>query len=175
VNNFPSIQATVYGTNVGTGGSPGSFFSLQLSSGQEWLDNLFGFIDWNQDGDFSDAQETVFEHYFTGSGTNNPAWAALILESPILVPASAVNGTSVLRCISTFVATVPDPCLNASYGEAQDYRINVLGGSGGSTSEPRATDCATLDVTSSGFKVVCVVVSSDQPTGTSFDFYATER
>jgi len=173
-----TIEATIYGVNTATGGSAGSNFNLQLSSGQEWLDNLFAWIDWNRDGDFEDAQEIIFEHYFAGSPstTNNPIWDDLITEAGIVVPPTALNGENVLRTISRYSTTVPDPCLNATFGETHDYKITILGATAPSGSgAERACDCAPSDITASGFKVNCAVVTSDLSISTSFDFYATEH
>ena len=169
-----TIQATLYGTNTATGGFAGSDFTIAMASGPEWLDNLFAWIDWNQDGDFYDSQEVIFEGYFTGSGSNNPAFAA-VLGDLLTVPNFAANGYTVMRAVSKWVVTIPNPCGSSSYGETQDYKILVLGGSGVSTAEPRPTNCNVSNITNTGFQVYCSVASSGIRQGTGFDFYATEH
>jgi len=170
-----TIQATLYGVNTATGGSAGSFYNISMASGQEWKDNLFAWIDWNQDGDFLDAQEIIFEHYFSEPGsTNNPAWAAVITDAGLVVPSAANNGVTLLRAMSRFVTTIPNPCGTFAYGETQDYKILVAGASGASTAEPRASNCNVSSVSVSGFKVNCTDVISGAKKGTNFDFYATE-
>jgi hypothetical protein len=168
VNNFNIVskQATVYGLCH----DAEAFFNISLRSSEEWQDGVFAFIDWNQDGDFEENNEVLVQE-------NNPSpYNALITEPLLTVPMTAVNGVTVMRTMSLYASNIPAPCGTFAWGETQDYRINVVGSCGGaSSSEPRACDCNPKDITASGFKVYCAIVSSDRPFNTSFDFYATEN
>jgi hypothetical protein len=73
-------------------------------------------VDWNQDGDFIDANESIS---VTGTPGNGPYTAN------IDVPVTANLGSSRLRVRITFTGAV-DPCGNTTYGETEDYLFNVL-------------------------------------------------
>ncbi len=73
-------------------------------------------VDWNQDGDFADANETVTVIGTPGTGP---------YTANIDVPATANLGSSRLRVRITFTGVV-DPCGNTTYGETEDYIFNVL-------------------------------------------------
>ena len=75
-------------------------------------------IDYNQDGDFDDAGENVY----------NSATGAGPYLSNITIPATALTGTTTMR-IRLFDAVlgngVNGPCGLADYGEVEDYSINI--------------------------------------------------
>ena len=91
--------------------------------GLEFSSNFMVFVDWNKDGDFADAGETYSAGEITGStGTDSKQ-----LVYPILVPATATPGATRLRVKKLFGTTNQnDPCLGTSYGQAEDYTLNVL-------------------------------------------------
>ncbi len=71
-------------------------------------------VDWNNDGDFSDAGETL-----TVSGTpGNGPYTALIN------PPDGSTGDRIMRIRITWTGTV-SPCGTTTYGEVEDYRIYV--------------------------------------------------
>lgn len=94
-------------------------------------------IDWNQDSDFNDAGEQVF---VSAIGSVD------IYTGTIAVPAGAPLGTTRMRVRlhdthdgSSYTNNFNDtPCGLASYGEVEDYTINVTAG-GGTT--PPNDDC----------------------------------
>lgn len=73
-------------------------------------------VDWNQDGDFSDPNETVTVVGTPGTGP---------YTANIDVPVTANLGSSRLRVRITYTGAV-DPCGNTTYGETEDYLFNVL-------------------------------------------------
>lgn len=73
------------------------------------------YIDWNQDGDFSDAGETIV----LGSGVG-PSYS-----TTITVPASALGGYTTMRVRVGFNSA--PACGNVTYGETEDYTIFVVG------------------------------------------------
>ena len=73
-------------------------------------------IDWNRDGDFTDLGELVFCPYAKIS-IKTKAW--------IKVPLTAVAGKTIMR-IAVRQDRQPLSCGNFSYGEVEDYTINVL-------------------------------------------------
>jgi hypothetical protein len=73
-------------------------------------------IDWNQDGDFYDAGEQIIMGGSPGVGPYNGL---------ITVPPTALLGTTRMRIRITWTGIV-DPCGITTYGEVEDYTINVL-------------------------------------------------
>jgi len=173
VNLFATESTILYGPNH-TGG-PDSFFNITLSSGPEWRDNLFAFIDWNQDADFEDPQEVVMEYYFPNLGFNNvPAYDVDQTEANITVPSFASDGVTVLRAMTLYIVGTPAPCGTFSWGETQDYRVDVVGGDNSATNQPRGAICTAGAPTASGFRIYCTDFN-DNRVGTSVHFYAVEN
>ncbi len=78
-------------------------------------DNVRAWVDWNQDGDFTDDGE----EFILGSGAGP-------FTTSIEVPEDAAIGYTTLRVGLTY-NTTPGPCDYAGYGETEDYTINVGG------------------------------------------------
>ena len=77
-------------------------------------------IDWNQDYDFNDAGEIVAQQ---NSGITT-SWTGTIH-----IPASAPAGNYRIRIEGMYFeenSGVFDPCISATYGEAEDYKLIVL-------------------------------------------------
>jgi hypothetical protein len=119
INNPTSC--TNYGdyTNLSTTVSAGMTYPISITNGNTSYpsDQCGIWIDWNQDQDFSDAGETI-----TVSGTPGVG----PYTANITPPAGAVPGTTRLRVRITYTGAV-DPCGSATYGEVEDYSVNVLG------------------------------------------------
>ncbi|UOG75113.1 M4 family metallopeptidase [Hymenobacter tibetensis] len=76
------------------------------------------FIDYNQDGDFTDSGETV---------VNGSSSSAATLSSNFTVPASAKNGVTRLRILLSDASSTTS-CGSYGYGETEDYSITISGG-----------------------------------------------
>lgn len=114
--------------------------SFQGYTGGNFTNKFIVFIDWNQDGDFADADET----YFGTSGTtvtvvNSTGIDGKTGTGSIAVPATALTGNTRMRVKKNFGSTTfyLSPCYSsgttlaatsgtAGYGQAEDYTINVL-------------------------------------------------
>ncbi len=79
-------------------------------------DEFWGWIDWNQDGDFLDASETIFFDYTAINGD-------FTATADIVVPADAVLGTTLMRISLADGGT--HSCGIFSYGEVEDYTLNI--------------------------------------------------
>jgi hypothetical protein len=77
------------------------------------------YVDWNQDGDFNDASETIT----LGSGVG-PNYI-----TNISVPSTALGGYTTMRVRVGF-SGIPSACGTLSYGETEDYTIKVSGTAG---------------------------------------------
>ncbi|MTB50237.1 M14 family zinc carboxypeptidase [Lewinella sp. W8] len=72
------------------------------------------FIDYNADGDFSDNGEVVFQSAGSNTRTGN-----------ILIPSGAVLGNTRVRISMQWNAYVGSSCGSFTYGEVEDYTINI--------------------------------------------------
>ncbi len=80
-------------------------------------------IDYNQDGDFTDANELVYD---IGVASEN------ITTGNITVPGSAFIGSTRMRVSMKYYdvnddSTLPEPCANFAYGEVEDYTVTIIG------------------------------------------------
>lgn len=80
-------------------------------------DNVYLFIDWNQDRDLNDANEMIPLTYTATSGT----FTATGIITP---PAEAVLGNTRMR-VKLIDGNNSTPCTTYSWGEIEDYTVNV--------------------------------------------------
>jgi len=73
-------------------------------------------IDYNQDGDFADSGEQVF---------NRNRTTATPISGSFTVPASALVGQTRMRVSMKYNAS-PTSCETFSYGEVEDYTVNIV-------------------------------------------------
>ncbi len=84
-------------------------------------DEIYAWFDWNQDGDFDDADE--FKQLTKNSGTSG--------QATISVPEDAVLGITRMRLRVAYYPTSAVPCDFMEYGEVEDYNVNVTNDGGG--------------------------------------------
>jgi hypothetical protein len=87
-------------------------------SGTHYTASVAVYIDWNQDGDFLDADETVY----TYSATTG---LATIPVGTVDVPGTALLGSTTMRVVLTEGSSIPPSCGTYSYGETEDYTVIV--------------------------------------------------
>jgi len=97
--------------------------TIKGNTGGNYTNNFAVFIDWNQDGDFADSGET----YSVGTIVNSTGTDTKQLTYDITVPVGATVGNTRMRVKKQFGTTSPltDPCTGASFGQAEDYTLNV--------------------------------------------------
>ncbi|SCY60014.1 reprolysin-like metallopeptidase [Flavobacterium caeni] len=86
-----------------------------------WLGSVYSegyavFIDYNQDGDFSDSGETAWTRSAT---TTTP------VSGTITIPATAALGATRMR-VSMRYNAVPSACGSFTYGQVEDYTVNIV-------------------------------------------------
>jgi len=124
INNYSSSTGgyedfTALSTNV----SAGSSYPINLTSGtfaSYSSDQVLVWIDFNQDGDFDDAGEAVL---VTPESTS--PWSGTIS-----IPSGAYNGPTRMRIRmhDNSLGANTTPCGNSSYGQVEDYSVNITGG-----------------------------------------------
>jgi hypothetical protein len=77
-------------------------------------------IDYNQDGDYTDAGEEVFKEGTTLVGPRN-------VTGSFIVPFTALTGTTTMRVIvaESIAGAALTPCLTYSFGETEDFLIDI--------------------------------------------------
>ena len=121
--NNPSTSTAGYEdfTAVSTTVAQGSTYTFTgtISTGYA-EDEIIVWIDFNQDQDFDDPGEEVFNSP-TGVGPHS---------GPINIPANAMTGNTRMRVRLHDTANGPNatPCGNSTYGQVEDYSINITTG-----------------------------------------------
>ncbi|KAA9333439.1 T9SS type A sorting domain-containing protein [Hymenobacter busanensis] len=110
-------NGTATSTTVAAGSSQTIYYSAAFTS-TAYTEYFKIYIDWNADGDFTDAGELVASR----SGT-----AATTQSSVFTVPSTAKNGAHRMRVVMSDNSATTS-CGTFSYGETEDYTVNVTGG-----------------------------------------------
>lgn len=107
-------------TSISTNVDPGQTYTLTIENGNIYsTDDLGVWIDWNQNGVFTDPGENVVcEYSNSGQGTYN-----------VTVPVDALAGSTTMRIrIKYSGSDCGSSCGSTTYGEVEDYSIWVNGG-----------------------------------------------
>ncbi|TYB79900.1 T9SS type A sorting domain-containing protein [Bizionia myxarmorum] len=128
INKSSGAQTYSNFTSTSTDLSKGSNYSLAVTptwSGSAYNEGYAMWIDYNQDGDFTGAGELVWSK---SASKTTPATGSFT------VPTAALTGSTRMR-VSMKYNGIPTSCETFSYGEVEDYTVNIVSGgsSGGST------------------------------------------
>lgn len=86
--------------------------------GQTYAERYYVYVDYNQDGIFSPSEQI----FTTGPTTTSP------VNGNFTIPFSAALGTTRMRVVmSYFDISSTVPCGSNSYGEVEDYNVNITG------------------------------------------------
>lgn len=112
-NNYQDYTATL-STNV----TQNTAYTITLAPGPSWGQHFGVYIDFNNDGDFDDAGE-YFDAGYAAAGTT--------ITSSILIPNGIPGGPTTMRVLCKYASGAPgaNPCANFSYGETEDYTLNI--------------------------------------------------
>ena len=123
-------------------------FSVEIGTcGGNYNSGTAIFIDYNQNGLFTDAGELA---YGTTGTTDGPHF----VTGNFTIPINATVGNTLMRVINAegYDGTNITPCLTYGYGETEDYKINILAAvpcsvipSPGNTLASESTVCAGID------------------------------
>ncbi|MGQ3012139.1 MAG: GEVED domain-containing protein [Flavobacteriales bacterium] len=93
-----------------------STYTLSVSTGAN-AEYLSGWIDFNNDGTFSPAEQIISHNGSTGWETHTAAFS---------VPSTALTCTPLrMRIVSDMTFTAPQPCGNLQYGQAEDCMVMI--------------------------------------------------
>jgi len=95
--------------------------SLEIDTDGGFTTHAFVWIDWNQDGDFLDANES----YDMGDTNTDPIGTLPVTPFSVTAPATATLGTTRMRVAARY-NTDPGSCDTGYDGEVEDYTINVI-------------------------------------------------
>ena len=94
----------------------GSSMTLAATAGPSGYTYVWGvWADWNHDGDFDDAGETV---YTASSYVSS-------ISTTFTIPLTAMSGMTRLRVRDAFISPVPPACGSNTWGEAEDYTLII--------------------------------------------------
>ncbi|MEO8234979.1 MAG: GEVED domain-containing protein [Flavobacterium sp.] len=118
------------------------------------------FIDYNKNGLFTDAGETV---YTKAASTTTPA------SGSFTVPATALTGATRMR-VSMKYNAVPTACEAFSYGQVEDYTVNIVAGTA-DTVVPTAPTALTASGTTQTTTNLSWTASTDNVGVIGYDIY----
>ncbi len=123
INNSTAPSSYSNFSTISTDASVGQSYPITIINGKHFNTDTMGcWVDWNNDGDFNDANETIALNYSgtvgsigTGTGT-------------ITIPDNATIGLNRLRIKVQYGSDIQS-CGTTGYGEVEDYSIRVLSAS----------------------------------------------
>ena len=120
LNKYSNYYKTVTPATVFAGSSYPISIQIGTCGTSNYRNMVKVYFDFNQDGDFSDADETA---YVSGSSTLGPHTET----ASILIPATAVADTIPMRIVNVETTFDTDiaPCGAYNYGETEDYAVIV--------------------------------------------------
>jgi len=101
-----------------TGGSSNTISLTPGFHGYAYDEYWAVYIDYNHNGSLSDAGELVAEGH-----------ATVGINLSFTVPTSAMNGATRMRVIMQYYFYQTNPCSGYTYGETEDYTVNISGNS----------------------------------------------
>jgi len=107
-NDYTALVATV---------NPGGTNTISVSIDPDANDYVYAFIDWNQNDVLNDAGEVYTLATSTASAGPH--------TMNITVPGGATLGNTRMRVMVDWDNPTPDPCRAATFGEVEDYTVNV--------------------------------------------------
>ncbi|HLA55754.1 MAG TPA: GEVED domain-containing protein [Flavobacterium sp.] len=168
------VLGTINNTSVGTAGYENfTALSTNVTRGASstitvtpsWTSTAYPegyavFIDYNQNGLFTDSGETVWTKT---AATTTP------VSGSFSIPATATLGATRMR-VSMKYNGVPTACEAFSYGQVEDYTVNVVAGSADTTAPSAPTNLAASGTTQTSTNLSWTA-STDNVAVTGYDVY----
>lgn len=151
-------------TGISTNLAKGTSHTITITptwTGTVYSEGYGVWIDYNKDGDFSDAGETVWTK---AASKDTP------VSTSFTVPASATDGATRMRVVLKYNAT-PTACeASFSYGEVEDYTVVIGAGTADTTAPTAPTSLAASSVTQTSLTLNWSA-STDNVGVTGYDVY----
>jgi len=144
--NYTDYTSTIPAVTVYAGNSyPFSVVTDECDGPTYYASGMSIFIDYNRDGDWDDAGEQAYT-------TNTTTLAPYTQNGTITIPANASIGVTRMRVKAHESVSAPAPCTGFSYGEVEDYLVNITGPAATFSWSPAATlnNASVANPTSSG-------------------------
>jgi chitodextrinase len=161
----PSTGTTGYEnfTAIATNASRGTAYTITVTPA--WTSTVYPegyavFIDYNQNGVFTDSGETVWSN---AASTTTP------VSGSITIPATATLGNTRMR-VSMKYNGVPTSCEAFSYGQVEDYTVNIQAVAGDTTAPSAPTSLAASGTTQTTTNLSWTA-STDNVAVTGYDVY----
>jgi hypothetical protein len=120
LNRYSNYAGVLAPVNLGAAASHAFSVTVGQCGSFAYSGGVTIYIDYNQNGSFTDPGEQVFvspSTTFSVTGT--------LLTGTIAIPASATSGITRMRVIAVESATGTLPCAAYTWGETEDYCINI--------------------------------------------------
>lgn len=114
-NNLPNNY--IYYPNQVVTAAQGCSFNISIQSSTTFQQGFGIWIDFNHNNLFTDVGEFVW---------NSGASGFQVFNGVVNIPATALLGITRMRVRSNYFAPPTSPCLNQTYGEVEDYQINIV-------------------------------------------------
>ena len=145
-----------------------NFSISQINSASYYSTGRAIYIDYNDDGDFADAGETVFRTTATVGTVNTPS------VGQFTVPCDAKNGLTRLRVVMIETTASPAACGTYTWGETEDYLVNIVPTQRSFVSSNTQQDSSLISAGSTDEKIIGIPVVStgcgDSLIASSFTF-----
>jgi hypothetical protein len=157
INNSTGASAAPFNTYYSalstnlTAGSPYTVTGTLNNGGTEVVAI---WIDYNQNGTF-DASEKLGEQ------------SLLSFSIGFTVPITALNGSTRMRVRNVYATTSIDPCISYTYGEVEDYNVNITGGASNNPAVMVWTPSTYLSSTTTPITTATAVAASTTYTVTA--------
>ncbi|MGV9002958.1 GEVED domain-containing protein [Flavobacterium sp.] len=150
-------------TSLSTDLTKDSAYTITITptwTGTAYSEGYAVWIDYNNNGDFNDAGELVWSK---AASTATPA------SGSFTVPSSAITGTTRMR-VSMKYNGIPTSCETFSYGQVEDYTVNLVEGTA-DTQVPTAPTSLAASGTTQTTTTLSWNASSDNVGVTGYDIY----
>ena len=119
IDNSSGAQFYSNFTNISTSLTQGQAYTITVTptwTGTVYAEGYSVWIDYNKDGDFSDAGEQVWTQAATTSAP---------VSGSFTIPNSTIEGNTRMRVTMQYNA-IPSACGSFTYGEVEDYTVSLL-------------------------------------------------
>lgn len=120
---YNNYTATVPAPILTLGGNYPLSITVGMCNGISYSGIAGVWIDYNQNGLFTDPGENVYMSAYTSFAV---AGTSVSAAGGITIPLTATPGTTRMRVVETESSTAPGPCTSPTWGEVEDYNVTLI-------------------------------------------------